>query len=208
MSRWPTTFCLAFLAVANLLLAGAAASAADDEVRQQRNERRFSGWNGIAFYCDLNPDAETSKRLCEWAGQRMRLAASSASIPFIIAPDDSEQRYLAMAKARRRDALQVELKIFTTKGAGAFGAYVRLAAKSFYISAKEGDDIGPAPEHVGRPAELFFWTKEMIGAAYNRSPDLDADLRGNLETQILALISDFAEGRAVRSIGAAPANQR
>lgn len=162
---------------------------------QELRQQDFRGWDGIAFYCTASPADDFNKATCDWAGQRLRVAASSARISAAIVPSSAFDRAISIAQSDHPNPIELELELLANKNDFPFGIYVGLRAKKYYSRAAESPGPGKDPREMPRSGDLIFWEQSLI-AAGTRGPDMASTLRQAIETQLLRFVSDFTEARA------------
>jgi hypothetical protein len=175
--------------------AGAKFGAVDDIpfTSQAFNKQQFSGWGGLAFYCSMSPENESNKALCEWAKQRVRLLAKPSSIAVVVAPSDAVRRSIAKAQSQVPDLLDVELDIESVGDSYPHALAVSVTAGNFYSKAVE-TRYPAIPEKMPRAGTLSMWHRQFVMAGGSGS-EFDATARQTLDTLLMQLTADYAEGR-------------
>ncbi|GAC1550134.1 MAG: hypothetical protein NVS2B5_05810 [Beijerinckiaceae bacterium] len=153
-------------------------------------QKQFRDWDGIAFYCDLNPEDEASKSLCEWTWQRLRIAATPLNISVIRTNADAYTRGMQQALMRKHP-IELRLKYFGTRGLPA-GFYVNLSARSHYSDAIENGVSKSDPHASPKTGTMEFWSREFIGAREQRDAEMSTVIRQHLETILMDFLADFS----------------
>jgi hypothetical protein len=193
-SLLPNMGVLAAVFVLTVLHAAFAGDARDQTSEGGISRRQFAGWDGVAFYCSLRPDEQqTTRALCEWAEERMRVLADPVKIP-LIAPthQNAEERAKELVLAGKSGALDLELTI-TLQGVRPIAVYVSLAAHKYYSNAAQ-QEPSPSPRGTPRPGDLVLWERAFLGSAARWS-GLEFVLRQRLDAMLIKFVEDFSAAR-------------
>jgi len=175
-------------ACAMLATAGAQAQ---DAFKRDWLKSQFSGWGGIAFYCEISANGGTTpQKLCDWASQRVRILARQSGAPLTVLSSDMYERY-AQRREIKNKPIDLVLAIMGTKpGPGAAAIHMAIRATHSAELPADTRSTGPKP----RSGTLVMWETEAIASGMPGS-ELDGALQQAAESNLMKFLNDYADGQ-------------
>lgn len=164
---------------------------AQDAFKRDWLKSQFSGWDGIAFYCELSSGSgPTAQKLCDWASQRVRILARQSGAPLTVLSSDMFERYAQRRQMKNKPIDLVLAIVGTRPGPGAAAVHVAVRAIHAAELPPDARSTGPKP----RSGTLVMWETEVIAAGMPGS-ELDGVLQQAAESNLMKFLNDFADGQ-------------
>jgi len=163
-----------------------------EKYRAQKNEKNFTGWNGVLFYCH-SPTSRNKhlKDICEHTYTNVQFLAATAKVKLSKANTPFEVGYGATVG----DLLVLQVELFSTGSTGPTAVHANLRAYSSYSNAVEKSETaaskGSVPQSKPRIGDLVLWERTVTAASSSTAQELVVPVSQGIEHQLKQFFADY-----------------